>query len=37
LIHYVIEQKIAIQGIKMSKGVKPLLVTKQEAIALPKA
>jgi hypothetical protein len=34
-IHYVIEQNITTQGIKMSKGVEPVLVPKQETIILP--
>jgi hypothetical protein len=28
LIHYVIEEKVAIQYIKMSRGVEPILVTR---------
>jgi hypothetical protein len=36
LIHYVVEQEIATQGIKMSRGVEPVFVTRQETIVLPK-
>jgi hypothetical protein len=36
-IHYMVEQKATIQGIKMSKRVEPILVIKQETIVLPKA
>jgi hypothetical protein len=32
-----IEHKVTTQGIKMSKRVEPVVVTKQETIALPKA
>ncbi len=35
-IHYVVEQKAVTQGIKMSKGVEWVFVTKQETIVLPK-
>ena len=28
LIHYVVEQEVATQGIKMSRGVKPIFVTR---------
>jgi len=37
LIRYVVEQKIVIQLIKMSKGVEPILVTRKETIILPRA
>ncbi len=30
LIHYVVEQEAATQGIKISRGVKPVLVNKQK-------
>ncbi len=36
MIHYVVEQEIATQGIKMSRGVEPVFVTRQETIVLPK-
>ncbi len=35
-IHYVVEQKIATQGIKMSRRVESIFVTKQETIVLPR-
>ncbi len=28
LIHYVVEQEVATQGIRMSKGVEPILITR---------
>ncbi len=31
-----VEQKAAAQGIKMSIGVEPIIVTRQETIVLPK-
>jgi fructose-bisphosphate aldolase class 1 len=34
---YVVEQEAIIHGIKMSKGVKPIFVTRQETIVLPRA
>ncbi len=34
-IHYVVEQKVAIQGIKMSKGIESILITKQEIVVVP--
>ncbi len=37
LIHYVVEQEATTQGIRMSKGVELVHVTKQEIIVLPKA
>ncbi len=37
LIHYVIEQKVETQGIRMFKGVEPVLLTRQEIVILPKA
>jgi hypothetical protein len=37
LIHYVVEQKATIQGIKMSRRVELVLVTRQETIVLPRA
>jgi hypothetical protein len=36
-IHYVVEQKATTQGIKMSKKVEPILVTRQEIVVLPRA
>jgi len=36
-IHYVVEQKAITKGIKMSKRVELVLVTKQETVVLPKA
>ncbi len=36
LIHYVVEQEAATQGIRMSKGVELVHATKQEIIVLPK-
>ncbi len=33
-IHYVVEKKTIIQGIKMSRGVESVLVTRQEIIVL---
>jgi hypothetical protein len=30
----VVEQEVATQGIKMSRGVKPIFVTKQETVVL---
>jgi hypothetical protein len=35
-IHYVVKQEVVTQGIKMSKRVEPILVTKQETIVLPR-
>jgi hypothetical protein len=35
-MHYIIEQKTATQGIRMSRRVEPILVTKQEIILLPR-
>jgi GTP cyclohydrolase FolE2 len=35
-IHYVVEQEATTQGIKMSRGVELVIVTKQEIIILPK-
>jgi hypothetical protein len=32
----VVEQEVATQGIKMSIGVEPILVTRQEIVILPK-
>ncbi len=37
MIHYVIEQEAATQGIKMSRGIELILVTRQETIVLPRA
>jgi hypothetical protein len=37
LIHRVIEQEAATQGIKISRGIELVLVTIQETIVLPKA
>ncbi len=36
LIHYVVEQKTTIQGIKMSTRVGLVLITRQEIVVLPK-
>jgi hypothetical protein len=36
LIHYVVEQKAATQGIKMSKGIEAVLITKPKIIVLPR-
>jgi hypothetical protein len=36
LIRYVVEQEATIQGIRMSRGVELVLVTRQETIILPK-
>ncbi len=36
-IYYVGEQKATTEGIKMFRRVKPILITKQEIIFLPKA
>jgi hypothetical protein len=36
-IHYIVEQKITTQGIKMSRGVELVLVTRQEIIVLLRA
>jgi hypothetical protein len=36
-IHYTVEQKATIQCIKVSKGVEPIPVTRQEIVVLPKA
>jgi hypothetical protein len=36
-IHYVVEEEVASQGIKISKGVELVLVTKQEIVILPRA
>ncbi len=36
LIHYLVEQKVAIQGIKMFKGIELILITEQETMILPK-
>jgi len=35
-IHYVVEQEVAIQGIKMPRGVELVLVTRQEIVVLPR-
>jgi len=35
-IHYIIEQEVATQGIRMSRGIELALVTKQEIIVLLK-
>jgi hypothetical protein len=37
LIHYVVKQEVTNYGIRMSKGVEPILITRQEIIVLPKA
>ncbi len=36
LIHYIVEQEIATQGIRIFKKVEPVLVTKQKIVVLPK-
>ncbi len=36
-IHYVVEQEAIIQGIRMSRGAEPVLITRQEIVVLPKA
>ncbi len=36
LIHYVVEQEVVTHGIRISKGVKPILITKQENVILPR-
>jgi hypothetical protein len=36
LICYMVEQEATTQGIRMSKGVEPILVIKQETVILPK-
>ncbi len=36
-ICYVAEQEVVTEGIKMSKGVEPILVTRQEIVVLLKA
>jgi hypothetical protein len=36
LIHYVVEQEVGIQGIRISKGVELVLITKQETVILPR-
>jgi len=36
LIHYVVEQEAVIQGIKMLRGVKPVFITRQEIVVLPR-
>jgi hypothetical protein len=36
-IHYVVKQKVITQGIKMSRGVELVFVTRQKNIILPKA
>ncbi len=35
-IHYIVEQETATQGIRISKKVEPVLVTKQKIVVLPK-
>jgi hypothetical protein len=35
-IHYLVEQEVATQSIKMSKGVELVLVAREEIIVLPK-
>jgi hypothetical protein len=37
LIHHVVEEEVATQGIILSRGVEPVLVIKQETIVLPRA
>jgi hypothetical protein len=37
VIHYIIEQEVATQGIKMSRGVELVLATRQEIIVLLRA
>jgi hypothetical protein len=32
----VVEQKVAIQGIKMSRGIEPILIIRQETMVLPR-
>jgi hypothetical protein len=36
-IRYVVEQEAIIQGIRMSRGAEPVLITRQEIVVLPKA
>jgi hypothetical protein len=35
-IHYVVDQKVATHGVKMSKGVESILVSRQEILVLPR-
>jgi hypothetical protein len=37
LIHYVVDQEAATQGIKMSKGVELVFVIRQKTVILPKS